>query len=59
MVSRQQPLHRGTLLARRQCSRCSTFVASPKAAPDQDRQQSSARSGKANHRNTHLQGDGR
>jgi pyrroloquinoline quinone (PQQ) biosynthesis protein C len=54
MVSRQQPLHCGTLFARRQRSRCSIFMASPKAAPDQDRQQSSARSGKANHRNTHL-----
>jgi len=29
-------------------------VAPPPAASDQDRQQSSARSGKANHRNIHL-----
>jgi hypothetical protein len=59
MVSRQQHLHSGTLFARRKRSRFCISVASPKAAPDHDRQQSSARSGKANHRNTHLQGDGR
>jgi hypothetical protein len=54
MVSRQQPLHRGTLLARRQNTRCGIFRGTAAGDARSDRQQSSARSGKANHRNTHL-----